>query len=604
MFEKLLPYYNQELSYVRESALEFAKAYPKIAKHLSVSAGKIEDPDVARLMEAFAFLSANVRYKLEDDFPEIAESLLSILYPHYLAPIPAFSVVQLQYQPELAYGYFIPKDCLVDTGSFYEEACTFKTVYPVTLWPIEVKEAKMQSLPFKAPFLPEVKEFKAAISLTLQYAALTMNFSETPPIALSFFLNGSVSNVTQIYKLLFHNTIGLAAMAPGSTEAVFLDKSHLRPMGFSLEDNLLPFSSHTAQGYDLLSEYFLFPEKFLFFELTGLNLKNLQGIGNSLEIIIYLNESHLELEQNLRASHFKLGCTPIVNLFPKTAEPFSLTHTVSEYPLIPDARRVGANLDIYAIQSVKVLTEQGEELICQPFYGIKHAFYSQETSYFWHARRRAGAENSSTLTLSFTHLDFSSLQKTVEGVVQVETLCSNGNLPSQLSFSHSEPYLQLNVKGAPVLAVRCLLPFTPNLQPLLKEGVRWKLLSHLSVNYLAFASEENGITILKEILRLYNFNEASENQKMIDSLLNIRCQRITARNSNRHGEAICQGVEIFIEVDDSTNIAGEQFLFFQILNQFFARYASINSFTRLVVASPKKGVLYQWVPRVGHKTLF
>lgn len=606
MFDELLPYYNQELHSLREAAVKFARAYPKSAKHLSTDSGKVEDPDVARLIESFAFLTAQLRYKLDDDFPEIAESLLNVLYPHYLAPIPSFSVVQFQHQPELTPGYIIPKHSLIDTGSNYEEPCSFRTVYPVTLWPIDVIQARMQLLPFDVdvPVFKEMDKVKATISITLRCSSPEIRFAEIFPNTLRFFLNGPIQHTSQIYKLIFNHALGVSLATPTKDDqAIFLNKSHLKPLGFGVDEKMLPFSAHTSQGYDLLTEYFIFPEKFLFFELTALTSDHLQAIDNELEIFIYLDSSNEELEQVIDVNYFKLGCSPVVNLFPQTAEPFALTQTLTEYPVIADARRSAAALDVYSIQNVKIFTEQGEEIVCFPFYNVKYSSQNQEKPYFWHANRRIGARDSSELFLSFTHLDLSPVLEDSLSIVHVETLCSNADLPTKLPFSNDKSFLQLNINAAPVWCVRCLLPFTPSVRPTLRNGMRWKLLAHLSLNYLSLSQEKDAVELLKEMLKLYNFKDTTENHQLIDSLVSVHCKRITARSSNGMQEAFCQGVEVVVQFNEISHLEGEQYLFFQILEQFFARYTTINSFTRLIVASIQKGILYQWLPRAGSKTL-
>ena len=93
MFNK---YYQDELQFLRELGEEFAKANPSAAHYLSTTS---RDPDVERMLEGFAFLSARVRQKLEDEFPELAHSLMRLLWPHYLRPVPSMAI--LEFQPVL-----------------------------------------------------------------------------------------------------------------------------------------------------------------------------------------------------------------------------------------------------------------------------------------------------------------------------------------------------------------------------------------------------------------------------------------------------------------------------------------------------------------------
>src|SRR6516162_10005843 len=100
MQDDLLFYYESELRFIRRMAADFAKKYPGVASRLELEPEKSEDPHVERLIEAFALLSARVRHKIDDEFPEITEALLGILYPHYLHPIPSMSIMQFELDRE------------------------------------------------------------------------------------------------------------------------------------------------------------------------------------------------------------------------------------------------------------------------------------------------------------------------------------------------------------------------------------------------------------------------------------------------------------------------------------------------------------------------
>src|SRR5438045_9154151 len=158
MADELLEYYNRELRFLGEFADSFAKSHPKIAERLRLSSDDAaDDPHVERLIEAFAYLTARIRFKLDDDFPEITESLLNILYPHYLAPVPSMAIVQFQLAPDpvqLTKGHVIPRFKELQTEMIEGKPCYFRTCYPVTLWPIETKHASLAEAPCAARDAP------------------------------------------------------------------------------------------------------------------------------------------------------------------------------------------------------------------------------------------------------------------------------------------------------------------------------------------------------------------------------------------------------------------------------------------------------------------
>ena len=146
MADEILTYYERELSFLRQTGAEFAASYPKIASRLLLEADKCEDPHVERLIQAFAFLAARIRYKLDDDFPEITDSLLSVLYPHYLAPVPSMAIVQFVLDAErgkLTEPFRIARGAKLFSPPVSGAPCRFRTAYPVTLWPLTVASARL-----------------------------------------------------------------------------------------------------------------------------------------------------------------------------------------------------------------------------------------------------------------------------------------------------------------------------------------------------------------------------------------------------------------------------------------------------------------------------
>ena len=93
-------------------------------------------------IEAFALLSARVRHKIHDEFPELTDAMLSVLYPHALAPVPSCAVVQFTLDPVRATpeGVGIQSGSPLLTDPVAALPCKYRTCYPVTLWPITVAE--------------------------------------------------------------------------------------------------------------------------------------------------------------------------------------------------------------------------------------------------------------------------------------------------------------------------------------------------------------------------------------------------------------------------------------------------------------------------------
>jgi type VI secretion system protein ImpG len=605
MLDDLLPYFNQELIHIGGLAEQFAKAHPKVASQLHLGSNAAQDPHIGRLIQSFAFLTAHIQHKLDDDYSALCESLLNIIYPHYLAILPAFSIVRFECKPELTTGYEIDKNTLLETTPHYTESCQFSTVYPVTVWPINVTQANISGLPFDAPSNKEYDKAVSVIKIVLTCSSKDMTFSQLAPGSLLFYINASSQDAYTLYELIFNNTIGLAlANSSNDSHASFLDRSAIKSVGFDKDEGLLPYPAHTLIGYRLLTEFFAFPEKFLFFEISGIKAEQLAHLENRLEICIYLNHRIKELENTISASTFQLGCTPVVNLFYQQAEPILLDQTTAEYPVIPDARRP-RQLKIHSIENVSAMTTQGK-IDYIPFYSAQHG---SQSKYFWHTTRKnipetsAEREGASDFYISFTDLNFTTLNE-MDHIVSINLNCTNGNLPSLLPYGAGEPYLQLCSAKAPLSSIQTLMPFTTSFSINPGKGTLWRLISQLSLNYLSLCNNENGKEAIKEILHLYNIKNLAETNNIIDSIVNVSSCRTTARVLSGFHETLSHGTEITIKLDETAFTGSGVYLFSSVLEHFFANYTTLNSFTKLVVKSTKReGILYQWPPRAGNKVL-
>jgi len=280
--DDLLAYYQQELTLLRQLGAEFSQAHPKIAGRLRLGAKMVEDPHVARLLEAFAFLTAHVHAKLDDDFPAISDALLEVLYPNYLAPLPALSIAHLQIDIEKLTGLkTIAKNTLLVSDSSYGESCFFRTCYPVELWPIKVIDANVNSSP-------------AVLRLRLGCTKDKLVFAGFELDKLRFFIHAAPQQAYALYQLLFNHVRAITlAESTQDKNPISLDKSCLRQVGFDEDNNLLPYNSRIFMGHRLLTEFFALPEKFLFFELVDLKdkIKNKFIKENqNLEIYLYLGK--------------------------------------------------------------------------------------------------------------------------------------------------------------------------------------------------------------------------------------------------------------------------------------------------------------------------
>ena len=594
-WEVLLRCYKDELSYLRRRGQEFAHLHPKLAGRLELAPHECADPHVERLIEAFAFLTARIQRRLDAEFPEITASLLGVLYPHLVNPMPPMAIAQLQADPAqgtLTTGKDVDKGTALFAQTLEADglSCRFRTCYPVTLWPLELVDAHFE--PNRISRLAS----KVATVLRLRLMAHDTPIHKLGLTKLRFYLQGGSTLVDNLYELLFGHVHGVAAQSADNTDLRYLPADSIRPVGFEPEEEVIPYPPHAHPAYRLLQEYFVFPEKFHFLEVDHLDACQ---AGKSLDILIMLDQAPRD-ELMVDWKTFLLGCTPVINLFRRMAEPIRLDHRSLEYRLIPDIRRERTT-EIHSILSVSASSDPLEEsLAIEPFYSFRHRMDSKEPKAFWHARRvptgRADLPGTD-LYLSFVDLDFKPSQPAVQTVF-AHTLCTNRDLAREVPAGA----LLQTEEVLPLKDIRCLDRPTPTAYPPLEGATLWALVSSLCLNQLSLSGGEESLAALKEILSMYGFADRPSTRQQIESIAEMSCRRVPRRMGKEAWRGFCQGTEVTLLFEEGAFARGGALLLGAVLSRFFALYASVNSFTELVIRRrDREGEWKRWPLLAGYQ---
>jgi type VI secretion system protein ImpG len=611
--DDLLQYYERELTFLRQMGKEFADKYPKVASRLQLEPNKCEDPHVERMLEAFAFLAARVHLKIDDQFPEVSEAVLNIVHPHYVRPLPSMSLVEFRLDPDqgkLSGGYPVPRGTpLYTTRSAGPVTCKFRSCYDTVLWPLGVSEA--QWLPTDR-LRPPVRAPEAAGALRLELQCFPdVTFATLDLSTLRFFLDGESNLVCTLYELLCNSCTRILVRDPErpTRPPVELPPDAVRPVGFADEEAVLPYPRRSLPAYRLLQEYFAFPEKYLFLDLSGFDQVRAAGPGRKAEIIFLIapfEHGHRRqmLEMGVSPRTFRLGCTPIINLFDKTAEPVPLDQRKAEYIVDPDARQRAAT-EVYSVDRVVALTAgTSEQWQIEPLYAYRHDTTHARQQVFWNASRRpSGWRSDGRMDVFLSFVDRSG--RVVHPDLDVATpylTCFNADIPNRLAFGNEAGDFDLPKGSGPIGSVVALAKPTPVVQPPLGKPLLWRLISQLSLNYLSLVGGEPDA--LREMLRLHNFADTVAGNKQIQGILRVQGRPAYARVSSEVGISFARGVRVDLELDEEEFTGGGAYLFASVLDRFLGMYASMNSFSILAVRTrQRKGLLREWAPRAGWRTL-
>ncbi len=623
MDERLLDHYNNELRHLREMAGEFAREFPKIAGRLSLDKDAKEicpDPYVERLLEGFAFLAARIHLKLDAEFPRFTQSLLETVYPHFLAPVPSMAMVRFdpeENDPALAAGVNIPRGTLLrsNLGKGERTACTFQTAHAVRLLPLRIVEARYFTRDLVQLNLPAEVQAKAAIRLRLQVTA-GVPFHEINLDPLQFFLRGADDLPGWIYEQVFARKTALVLQSPeerGKTLAV-LPVSCIRQCGFAAHEALLPPSARSFEGYRLLREYFAFPQRFRFFEVADFGDAAHSCKGTQLDLVFALKDADTRLEGRVEAGSFELYCTPIINLFSKVLDRIDLSNRFSEFHVVPDHNRP-LDFEVFEIENATGYgAEAGQEQEFRPFYLAKDtdvragAFYTTnrvprvltaKEKQFGRRSTYAGTEVYLTLVDATSAPYRPDLRQ-----LGIRALCTNRHLPIQMAVGVGRTDFTMDL-SAPITGIRCLAgPTLPTPSP--AEGrFSWRLISHLSLNYLSLIDTEKdgGAVGLRDILRLYTNSNDLQIARQIEGVLSVHSKPVLRRVKTPGPITFARGLEVMITLDETAFEGIGAFILGAVLEQFLAKYVALNSFTETVIRSQQRGEIMRWPARTGKRQI-
>ena len=620
MDARLLDYYNRELTYMHELGAEFAQRYPKIAGRLGMRGIEVSDPYVERLLEGFSFLTARIQLKMDAEFPRFSQRLLEVVYPNFLAPLPAMGVVQIDgnlNEGSLKAGYELPRHTILRGRMIKGEqtACEFRTGHAVTLWPIKIAEASIGPVPAEiAHAMPVVaRQAKSAITIKLE-AVGGARFAEMPLDRLEFFLSGAELHALRVLELAVHHSVGAVCRSgPGSTARIVpLGDEAIRHEGFDPDQSLLPYDARSFQGYRLLHEYFAFPDRYLFFSVKNLRAAAAATSGSTMEIVILLDRADSDLERVVDARHFSLFCTPIINLVPRRSDRIPVGPGQHEHHAVIDRTRP-RDFEIFTVERVTGHMSNGsEEREFRPFLGSFAADDGDFGSYF--SLRREPRLVSDRARAQGTRTSYTGSEVYVSLVDQhdapfphslrhitIDALCTNRDLPLLLPTGLESDFT-LRV-SAPVRAVRILRgPSRP--YPALAEGaLTWRLISHLGLNYLSLTDVDanQGAAALREMLDLYGNLADPAVRRQIQGVRSMALAPVFRRLPEPGPIVFGRGVEVALKIDEVAFSGSSPYLFGAVLEQFFSRHVSLNAFTEFALSSLQRGEIARWAPRIGRR---
>jgi type VI secretion system protein ImpG len=626
MDPRLLDYYNSELAYLREMGAEFAEEFPKVAARLTMEGMEVSDPYVERLLEGFAFLMARLHLKVDTEFPKFTQNLLEIVYPDFLAPTPSMAMVEIV--PDLSDANLAEGPVLAKGATFKAPLprgetshCQFTSAHPVQLWPLKITQAKY----FKfAPDLPlGTLKFKESVR-----GGLRIKLEATAGLALSklacdelvFHIKAPEETALALYEAVLAKSLGALVHwdQKGVARTVELQAGAVQPFGFEDSESLLPFDRRSFQGYRLLREYFVFPQRFLFFKVKGLARVLEQLRGDTCEIVLLTAGVDDKLEPLVDQNSLALFATPVANIFEQKADRVLIRTEQHEGHLVVDKTRP-LDFEVYRILALNGFSDQAEQVTSfAPFYGGHHeswqATAQRSQAYFTLRRtmrmpsqisRRKGTRTGYMGTEVYISLVDENEAPFSSEVHQLsaDVLATNRDLPLLIPIGGLS---KLTLPpGLPMKSAHVIAGPTKPLARLVDGELGWRMLSHLTLNYESlFGSEvESSANLLRKILGLYVGAADSGGRRVIEAIVSLSAKPMVRRLPIAGPITFGRGLAIELTVSETGFSGAGAFLFGSVLERFFARHVTVNSFTQLTLLSDSRGEIARWQPRAGLKTI-
>lgn len=628
MDPRLLDLYEKELRYFRESATEFAQAYPKIASRLAMEGTEVADPYVERLIEATAFLSARVGLKLDAEYPRFTGHLLDIVYPHFLAPTPSMIVARFEIDPadtNLARGATLPRGSGLRSQytSGQGTHCDFRTAHALRVWPIEVVSARYFSY---APDLPLTKhpqspDIRGGLRVRLR-AGGDLLFSQLPIDELCFHLGGSEDVAWRLHDCALTDPVGVMVRPVDESADAgtlrYLPGSSLRAVGFEEEEALLPATATGFSGYRLVQEYFAFPQRFQFVRLADLSYALKDMHCHEVELIWLFSRADASLEPLVDASNLQLHCVPAINLFPKRLDRVHLSESLNQFHLLVDRTRP-QDFEVHSVTEVvgHGLASDGDEASEQvflPFYAAFHGSRHVHPAYYTTTReprvlstrqRKEGHRSSHVGSEVFMQIVDPQQAPYSASLRQlaIGALCTNRDIPLMMPVGTGNDLYC--VDAFPVQRVNLVRgPSRPH-SPVVSQGLGWKAIDHLALNYLSVSDSDSrqGAAALREMLSLYAGRTEHARQVQVDALQSVVCKSVSRRLPMSGPIAFGRGLEISLQVDPSAFAGQSVLLFGAVMARFLQRHVEINHFVETVLKNTRGEELMRWRPMCGSRPI-
>jgi type VI secretion system protein ImpG len=581
-YDELLRHqYELELEFLRRDLRRFAQKHQGAAARVSINGdGRSDDPSIERLVQSAALLHARHRLKIDDDYPEFAEALARKAYPQYLRSVPACAVAQFDIEGAFDRQTAPMRIARGATLMTKAEGCRFRTAYDVVLAPLRIACAQYASTPAAPTGLSLPADTSGVLSVTF-CATGPASADVAMPDQVRVHLAGQQSLVAEIIDSMLLRTTS-AYVEDGAGRWIHLPAIPLKAVGFGREEWLFTGETEAGASFAMLAEYFAFVERFHFVDV---DFGALRAAAPGRTLTLHLAVARIPPDSraaqqlaDVRADHFKLFCTPIVNLFTKKGVPLKYDPQGGAWP-IPLEDNDEALTEIWSID--RVVTEHGKTLASSASSMTRAA---GDALPIWALTKNGhpgspDAAGGAALVLSAA--DGRAVGSAGIEVLGADVTCSNGDLPRSLHCGAPDGDMRMEAQ-CPVAKITLLQIPTAVVRLSRTNGALWRFIDRRTPQSISL--DQRGLPGLKQLFQQFAVLSPLQ-PRHIDGITALSCLPVMTMIAKARQPALVRGMEITLETDERLFAGHSVAAFAGVMERFFAPYAHGNSFVRLRIVS-------------------
>lgn len=589
-------YYELELEVLRRDMLRFAQRRRDAAARLSINSdGHSDEQGVERLVQSTALLHARHRLKIDDDYPEFAEALTHLSYPQYLRPFPSCAIAQFNID-----GLFdsVKEPLRISRGTdlwTHVENCRFRTAYDVVLAPLRIAALQYVSTPSAPGSVRLPPDISGMLSVTFRSATPDGRLDAAMPASLRVHLAGQLPVVATLMDTMLLRTTS-AFVEDSAGRWTSLPAIPVTAAGFGPQDWLCTDERETGQSFGILAECFAFAQRFHFVDIDCAALR-VAASGQTLTL-------HLAVDRiapdswasqqlaHLNADHFKLFCTPVVNLFDKRDLTLKYDPHTDAWPFEVQGRD-DALTEVWSVDRVRI--EQGPSLSSAAAFTTRCA---DDALPRWALTQSNGQEAPGVggrAALVLVAADGGTAGAAALGSLRADVMCTNGDVPRKERCGAAEGDMRMD-GPAPVKRVTLLQAPTAVAQLSRTNGALWRFIGQRTPQPVRLS--QAGLPGLKQLLQQFA-TLSPVPARHIDGVTALSHRSVMTMVARPPQPAMVRGIEITLEIDEPLFAGHSIAVFARVMERFFAPYAHRNSFVQLCVVSGNGARLWSGAPLTG-----